>query len=58
VEQGEHKGGRKGGLLQLERHGRIKPTRGVATGRWSMARRGRGRQPVVIDAVALAHGTW
>jgi hypothetical protein len=22
-----------------------------------MARRGRGRQPVVIDAVALAHGT-
>jgi hypothetical protein len=57
VERGEREGGRKGGLLQLERHGRIKPTRVAAAGRWSTARRGRGRPPVVTDAVALAHGT-
>jgi hypothetical protein len=31
VEWGEREGGSKGALLQLERHGRIKP----ACGRWS-----------------------
>jgi hypothetical protein len=57
VERGEREGERKGGLHQLERHGRIKPTRGAAGGRWSTARQGRGRPPVVTGAVALAHGT-
>jgi hypothetical protein len=42
VERGEHEGGSKGGLLQLERHGRIKLARGAAIGRWSTARRCRG----------------
>jgi hypothetical protein len=43
VEWGEREGGSKGGLLQFERHRRIKPAHGAATGRWSTARQCKGR---------------
>jgi hypothetical protein len=60
VERDECEGGSKRGLLQLERHERIKPARVAAAGMWSTVKRWRGRLwPASLSACgAWRPGTW